>query len=185
LVKRVRHKQRASVRRRIFWRDASGASALEFAILALPLILLLLAVFEVGVVYFANFSLENAVSQGARLIRTGQVQSQGFSASQFKTEVCKHISPPISCEGMKLDVRHFSSFGGSNLTNPLDGNGKLKTNFSYDPGVGGDVVVVRAFYEWTLTAKLPKQVGLSNMTNGDRLLVATTAFRNEPFPSPQ
>jgi len=187
LVKPARHKQRAGVRRRFFWRDASGASALEFAILALPLILLLLAVFEVGVVYFANFSLENAVSQGARLIRTGQVQSQGFSASQFKTEVCKHISPPITCGGLKLDVRHFSNFGGagSDLTNPLDGNGNLKTNFSYDPGVGGDVVVVRAFYEWDLTAKLPKQIGLSNMSNGDRLLIATTAFRNEPFQPPQ
>jgi Flp pilus assembly protein TadG len=185
LVKPSKHKQRASVRRRFFWRDASGASALEFAILALPLILLLLAVFEAGVVYYANYSLENAVAQGARLIRTGQAQSQAFSASQFKTEVCKNISPPITCDGLKLDVRHFSSFGGSSLTNPLDGAGNLKTDFSYDPGVGGEVVVVRAFYEWNLTAKLPKQIGLSNMANGDRLLVATTAFRNEPFPQPQ
>lgn len=168
---------------RRFWRDASGASALEFAMLAFPLILLLLAVFEVGVVYFANFTLENAVTQGARLIRTGQAQTQGFDAGKFKTEVCKNLSAPISCAGLKLDVRHFSSFGsaGSDLTNPLDGNGNLKTNFSYDPGVGGDVVVVRAFYEWDLAAKLPQQIGLGNMSNGDRLLVATAAFRNEPF----
>ena len=44
--------------------------------------------------------------------------------------------------------------------------------------------MVRAFYEWTLAAKLPKEVGLSNMANGNRLLVATAAFRNEPFPKP-
>lgn len=164
-------------------RDRSGSSAVEFALLAFPLILLLLAVLEVGVVYFANFALEGATAQGARLIRTGQAQTQKFSATQFKTEVCKHLTAPIQCSALKLDVRHFSSFGGANsdLTNPLDGSGKLKTNFSYDPGTGGDVVVVRAFYEWDLTAKLPKDIALSNMENGNRLLVATVAFRNEPF----
>ncbi len=166
---------------RPFSRDASGASAVEFAMLAFPTILLLLAVLEVGIVYFANFELENAVSQGARVIRTGQAQSQSFDASKFKTEVCKHLSAPISCTGLKLDVRHFSNFSGSDLTNPLDSNGNLKASFSYDPGVGGDVVVVRAFYEWSITAKFPKAIGLSNMSNGDRLLVATAAFRNEPF----
>jgi hypothetical protein len=57
----------------------------------------------------------------------------------------------------------------------------MKANFTYDPGVGGDVVVVRTFYEWDIAAKLPKPIGLSNMANGARLLAATAAFRNEPF----
>jgi hypothetical protein len=60
---------------------------------------------------------------------------------------------------------------------------------SYTPGVGGDIVIVRAFYEWDLLAKLPiMPVGnnhidtrLSNMPNGDRVLIATAVFRNEPF----
>jgi Flp pilus assembly protein TadG len=177
-----RHGRGSGVIRR-FGRDRAGSSAVEFALLAFPLILLLLAVLEVGLVYFANFALEGATAQGARLIRTGQAQTQKFSATQFKSEVCKHLTAPIECGGLKLDVRHFSSFGGagSDLTNPVDGNGNLKANFSYDPGAGGDVVVVRAFYEWDLTAKLPKDIALSNMANGNRLLVATVAFRNEPF----
>ena len=168
---------------RRFCRDGGGASAIEFAIVAMPLILILFAVLEVGLIYFANFSLENAAAQGARLIRTGQAQTQSFDAAKFKSEVCKYVSPPITCGGLKLDVRHYSNFGGagSNLTNPLDSNGNLKTTFSYDPGVGGDVVVVRAFYELDLIAMLPNQIGLGNMTNGDRLLMATVAFRNEPF----
>ena len=78
-------------------------------------------------------------------------------------------------------MRHFSKFGDASLTNPLDGNGNLKTNFAYEPGEASDVVIVRAFYEWNVTAKLPKQIGLGNMTNGNRLLAATAAFRNEPF----
>jgi Flp pilus assembly protein TadG len=167
-----------------FGADRSGASALEFALLAGPFLLLLVAVAEVAVVYFANFALDNAVAQGARLVRTGQAQTQKFDAAAFKTEVCKYISAPISCSGLKLDVSHFASFGGVQLTKPLDASGNLKSSFNYDPGVGSDIVVVRAFYEWTLTAKLPQAISLSNMSNGDRLLVATAAFRNEPFPAP-
>ncbi len=167
-----------------FAADRSGASALEFALVAVPFLLLIFAVLEVGLVYFANFTLENAVSRGARLIRTGQAQAQQFSAEQFKTEVCKSLGPPLSCSDLKLDVRNFTNFSSANLTDPLDGSGKLKSNFKYEPGQGGDIVVVRAFYEWTLAAKLPKEVSLSNMANGNRLLVATAAFRNEPFPKP-
>ncbi len=169
---------------RPFWGDASGASALEFALVALPFILLLLAVLEVGIVYFATSELDNAVVEGARLIRTGQAQNQNFDAGAFKTQVCTHLTAPISCSGLMLDVRHFSNFSSINLTNPLDANGNLKTTFSYDPGVGGDVVVVRAFYDWGLTAKLPNEIALSNMSNGDRLLISTAAFRNEPFQTP-
>jgi Flp pilus assembly protein TadG len=178
---------RGSPRLGRFCRDRSGASALEFALVAIPTILTLLAIFEVGIMYFATFNLESATAQGARLIRTGQAQSQNFDAGKFKTEVCKHVTAPITCAGLRLDVRHYSSFGGagSDLTNPLDGNGNLKSNFAYDPGVGGDVVVVRAFFEWPLVAKLPRAISLANMQNGDRLLVATAAFRNEPFQPPQ
>ncbi|MGZ5917755.1 MAG: TadE/TadG family type IV pilus assembly protein, partial [Methyloceanibacter sp.] len=39
---------------RRFWSNASGASALEFALVAVPFILLVLAVLEVGIVYFAD-----------------------------------------------------------------------------------------------------------------------------------
>lgn len=163
--------------------DRSGASALEFALVATPFIFLLLAVMEIGLVYFANFSLENTVSYGARLVRTGQAQTQTFDAGRFKAEVCKHIAAPITCDGLKLDVRHFANFTDSQLTDPMQ-NGKIKTNFSYDPGEAGDIVVVRAFFEWELMSIFPKTIRLSNMTNGNRMLIATAAFRNEPFPKP-
>jgi Flp pilus assembly protein TadG len=144
-------------------------------------ILLLLAIMEVGLVFFANYALENANGYGARLIRTGQAQTKGFDAAKFKSEVCKHLSSPLSCSGVKIDVRRFTNFQSASLTNPLDDNGQIKANFTYDPGVGGDVVVVRSFYEWAIAAKLPKPIGLSNMKNGARLLAATAVFRNEPF----
>ena len=164
-----------------FGRDASGASALEFAIVAIPLIVLLLGTLQVGLLYFANFALESATAHGARLIRTGQAQNKKFDAAAFKNEVCKHLTTMLSCTKLKLDVRRFDSFTKSELTNPLDSNGAMKTTFSYDPGVGGEVVVVRSFYPWDLRASLPDLIDLSNMKSGERMLIATAAFRNEPF----
>ena len=40
----------------------------------------------------------------------------------------------LPCDKLKLDVRRFSNFSSTELTNPLDANGNLKTKFSYDPG---------------------------------------------------
>jgi Flp pilus assembly protein TadG len=175
-----------------FSRNSSGASAIEFALVTAPLLLLLLGLLGVGLIYLANATLENAVAQGARLIRTGEAQGQSFDAGRFKTEVCKHLTAPVSCAGLRLDIRTFSSFGGSDLTNPLDSSGNLKSEFSYAPGVGGQVVIVRAFYEWDLPARrpidelckilgAPEGCSLGTMQNGNRLLIATLAFRNEPF----
>src|SRR3989304_6705434 len=135
-----------------FGRNSSGASAREVAMVAGPFLLLLLGVLAVGLVFAANMTLENAVAQGARLIRTGEAQSQGFNAGTFKTEVCKYMTGLLSCGGLKLDVSSFSDFGSTTLTNPLDGSGNLKSDFNYATGVGGQVVVVRAFSEWDLLA---------------------------------
>ncbi len=166
---------------RRFGSNASGASALEFAIVATPLLLLLLGVLQVAFVFFANFSLENAVERAARLIRTGQAQS--FNSSAFKNEVCKEITAPLTCSGLQLDVRKYTSFGSAaaGLTQPLDSDGNIKNDFSYDPGARGDVMVVRAFYPLDIGALLPEEISLSNMADNNRVLIATAAFRNEPF----
>jgi len=173
-----------------FGRNSCGASALEFAIVAGPFLVLVFGILAVGLAFAGNMTLENAVAQGARLIRTGEAQGQDFDAGTFKSEVCKYLTAPLSCGGLKLDVRTFATFGSSDLTNPRDSNGNLKSQFSYQPGAGGQIVVVRGFYEWNLLAALPIipvshnqsiDTRLSNMQNGNRLLVATVAFRNEPF----
>jgi Flp pilus assembly protein TadG len=186
ITKATSEKRRLGTRLATIGRDCAGAAAIEFAIVAAPLLVLIFMMLQVGVIYLANGALENAVAQGARLIRTGEAQGQSFDAGRFKTEVCKYLTAPLSCARLNLDVRTFSSFGSADLTNPLDAGGNLKSGFSYQPGVGGQVVIVRAFYDWDLPTKFPKaisgiQVSLSNLKNGDLLLIATQAFRNEPF----
>ena len=77
---------------------------MEFAILGGFFLLLMIGILAVGLVFVGNMTLENAVDQGARVIRTGEAQSQGFDAARFKSEVCKYLTAPLSCSGLKLDV---------------------------------------------------------------------------------
>ena len=164
----------------LFRKDRSGTTAIEFGIVAAPFFALLLAIIEVSLVFYGGFTLENAVDNAGRLIRTGQAQQQGFNQAQFKTEVCNNVYALFDCAGnLKVEVLRFDDFNGISLPDPIDGSGNLRNDFSYDHGNARDVVIVRVFYEWDLIAKFPGLLG--NMANGNRLLVAATTFRNEPF----
>lgn len=161
-------------------RNESGASALEFGLVAAPFFALLMALIEVSLVFFGSFTLENAVDQSARLIRTGQAQEAGMSADGFKTEVCDRVYALFDCEGgLKVEVQTFESFSDITLEDPLE-DGELQDDYTFETGNGGDVVIARAFYEWPLIARIPG-AGLGNMPNGSRLLIAASTFRNEPF----
>lgn len=165
-----------------FGRDQRGATAVEFGLVAIPFIALMFAILETALVFFAGQTLETATINAARLIRTGQAQQQGLSAAAFKDKVCSQVMALFDCTAqLKVEVSTFPSFATVDLSKPVDAGGNLKTSFNYAPGKGGDIVVVRAFYEWPVFVKL-LGLDLSNMGNGSHLLSATAAFRNEPFP---
>ena len=172
----------ARVTRR-FGQDQSGATAIEFGIVAVPFFALIFAILETALAFFAAQTLETAVSNAARLIRTGQAQQQGLTAATFKDTICNQIASLFNCQSALLvDVKTYPTFGSIDLSTPVDGSGNLDTtNSTYTPGNGGDIVVVRAFYEWPVFVD---KIGnsMSNMPNGSHLLAATAAFRNEPFP---
>lgn len=52
---------------RPFARDKRGASAVEFALIAPVLIAFLFGVAQLGILFFANAGLQNALAEGARL----------------------------------------------------------------------------------------------------------------------
>ncbi|HOV03219.1 MAG TPA: pilus assembly protein [Kaistiaceae bacterium] len=163
-----------------FGRDKRGAAAVEFALTAFPFFAMLFACLETGLVFFAEQSMESGVARAARLIRTGQAQTGGFDEAKFKDAVCHYMIAVSDCQSnLYVDVRTYASFKNADFSSPTE-DGKLKTDFQYDPGVGGDIVVVRAFYEWQTYFNF-FGYNMSNLSDGKRLLGAATAFRNEPF----
>ncbi len=138
----------------------------------IPFLLLLLATFEIGFVYWANKELENATNDAARLVRTGQAQAANMSQAELKAEACKHVAILVDCNTrMRLDVRSAASFSDISPPQAKDGNGALKSDsdFTYAPGTADQVVLVTAFFDWPA------------LFQGARVLRATVPLRNEPF----
>lgn len=167
-----------------FRRAKDGATAVEFAMVALPFFFLLFAIMDISLMFFASTTLENGIIAAARKIRTGEAQAANMTAQQFRTLVCNEISMLLGCDArLGIDVRKYSGFGSVQFAPALDQNGNMSGNMTFNPGTAGDVVVVRAFYTWPM---LTPTVGtqFSNMAGGKRLLESTMAFRNEPFNGP-
>jgi Flp pilus assembly protein TadG len=164
-----------------FLRSRKGTTAIEFALIALPFFLLLFGIIETTMIYFANAVLENGLEVVARKIRTGQVQTQSLSEQDVKNLLCAEIDALLACDAhLAIDIRPSSGFSGVTFTNPLDGGGNLRTDFTFDPGKAGEVVLARAFYTWDVMTPLIAGF-LANTAGGDRLLISSIAFRNEPF----
>ena len=165
-----------------FHNNKDGSTAVEFAFVAAPFFAIMFAVFEVAFSFFGELMLESGLQGAARLIRTGQAQQQGFSEVEFKNSVCAGMHGLLDCNAnLTVDVKSFDEFNNIVIPPPLNAQGELSGGFGYSPGVQGSVVVARAFYEWSLLTPKLGSIGLDNMKSGDRLLVSTTTFRNEPF----
>jgi len=172
--------QWASARRLI--RAQDGATTVEFAMVAAPFLAMVFAIMETAIVFFAGQVLETAGADSARLIMTGQAQTQGFTQAQFKAAVCGKIYGLFNCSaGLYVDVKNYTSFSSINNAKPGDANGNLQTgNFGYAPGGPGNIVVVRLVYQWPVYVSL-LGLNLSDAAGGKRLIMSTVAFRNEPY----
>ncbi len=168
---------------RKFVRRDDGAAMLEFGIVVFPFLALLFAIIETALVFFAGQVLETAVADSARLILTGQAQSQSLNATTFKNKVCERVFGLFDCQGgIQVDVRTYQSFANATITKPVDPNTGLldTTGFTYQPGVAGDIVVIRLVYKWPTFVRT-FGLNVSDLSDGYRLLMATAAFRNEPY----
>lgn len=155
-----------------------GVAAIEFAMIGPPFIALLLAIFETGIVFFAQQVLQTATLQASRGIMTGQVQTNGITAAQFQQTVCDNAGSLFDCSKIMVNVQTQPSFGAP-LPSPIS-NGKAITTTNFNPGVAGDIVIVQVYYEWTVWTG-PLNFSLANLADGNDLLVATSAFRNEHY----
>jgi len=156
-----------------------GATAVEFALIGAPFLALLLAIFEVALVLLMQQALQTATTKAARLILTGQAQSQNTTAAQFKQQVCNNGASMFNCANLYVNVQTFASFSSVSMLNPVQNGNFNAASMSYSLGNPGSIEVVQVFYEWPVYLG-PLGFNLSNMSGNIHLLVATAAFRNEP-----
>lgn len=166
-----------------FRRDRRGATAVEFALVAAPLLLLLFSVLELALLFLISTTLESATYNAGRLIRTGQFQG-GASVTPvtLKTNICSGLSwlGSACANSLEVDVRTYASFTNPSIPDPVS-NGKFDTQaLAFNPGNPGDIVLVRTFYKWTLVT--PFLTGsLQRLSGGVSVITASSLFRNEPY----
>ncbi|MDB5438433.1 MAG: pilus assembly protein TadE [Caulobacteraceae bacterium] len=167
---------------RRFGRARRGAAAVEFALVALPFLTLVFAVLELGMIMLVNTTLNQALGATARMVRTGQVtNATASSAAGLKTVLCTQMSwLGASCSSkLNLDVRSFASFTG--VTGPDSTNALNAAKMCWDTGGPGSVVLVTAYYPWTVFAPVLNSALLTSGNSTQRVIVATAAFKNEPY----
>ncbi|MDO6966205.1 TadE/TadG family type IV pilus assembly protein [Rhizobium alvei] len=186
-----------------FRRNREGAAALEFAILAVPFLMLTFATFETFFAFAGEQVLANAVETMSRKIRTGEITfAQGKATDmtevEFREAFCEEIavfnmcsdSEAASPDKLHIDVRQFSSFGDMPRQIPKVSTADYAdldtTGFGFSPGGPNSINMVRAFYRWQIITDIIRPYVTTIRPEGDPLptdylMVSTAAIQNEEY----
>ena len=165
-----------------FRRARGGATAVEFAFVAIPFFMLLCGIMEVAMIFIASTTLENATTQAARSIRTGQLQTSGTpDEASFKKAICDQmVWMASSCSAnLYIDVRTSNSFATLAPPAVITGGAINPAALTFAPGAPQQITVVRAFYRWPMI--VPGLTGAMGNLGTATLLSSTAAFRTEPY----
>jgi Flp pilus assembly protein TadG len=162
-------------------RDQRGAAAVEFALLIAPLLFLLFGIMEVSMQYFVSAALDSAVQRTARLVRTGQAQSQNMTIDSLRDEMCSNIMNLFDCSSNSyLLVDTVNNLVAPTHALPVKADGQFISDVTFEPGSGHSYVIVRGYFQFSPLFNVFGAL-TPGLSNGKRLLVASALFRNEPF----
>jgi Flp pilus assembly protein TadG len=134
--------------------DRRGVTALEFALLSVPLCLLLLGTLEAGYDFFVQAALDSAVQTAARSVQVGS--SQGYVsgksvAAWVASAVCPALGHMLDCGQLYVSVTSIPSGTGQNFytymaANPLTLAAITSSNNAVCTGSPGQLMVLQAYY---------------------------------------
>ncbi|MCB9989629.1 MAG: pilus assembly protein [Rhodospirillales bacterium] len=163
-----------------FWRDRKGTTAIEFSLLAIPFVTFVIGIIELALMGASASLLQGAMSDAARLVRTGQVQqTSGDPQQMFADALCAKASVLLNCSNIQYSVERLDAFSDANPAPDVDEDGNL-VNTQFDPGASRDVVLIRVAYGYRFMTPLIGNV-FSNYANNTRLLVSSMVLETEPY----
>lgn len=167
-----------------FLRNREGATAIEFAVLALPFCLLVFAILESCISFAAQQLLMNATDEVARQLRTGQLKEAAATEAEVHSRICGKLEILVAkdCPGLEIDLRSFTTFEQAALirTKFASGGDIDTSDFVVDPGPSLSRNMLRVYYRWPVITDFMRRY-MSNLPDGKTLLFATATWQNEPF----
>jgi len=167
-----------------FWvRSEDGTTAVEFSLLALPMIMMIVGILEISILFASATLLEGAAGSSSRMIRTGQLQQgamgAGDPAAIFRQSVCDYAIALIDCDDVVIEVREMDSFADFDDFAPeYDADGNLVSQGFNASGSGGRVLV-RIGYRYEMMTPFIGPL----IAGGDNALqfLSTVVLQNEPY----
>ncbi|MFD2237900.1 TadE/TadG family type IV pilus assembly protein [Aureimonas populi] len=172
--RRTRPRRRAGLPRRLAG-DRSGATAVEFALLAFPFFLTIFALLEVALLFVAELTLDAGVDRIGREIRTGQTFAAQPTREEFRQALCSSVGFLLDCDKLKIDLATYTSYGAIE-PGPPRRDGRIDDDaLRYEIGGASEIVALRVYYEWPIVTNVMRQI------QDTQLLTGMTAFRTEAF----
>jgi len=182
-----------------FWRDLRGVAAVEFAIMAPVLILVVAGTMEVSMVLAVSSLLEGGLRDAARYGITGFVPSGTTREEQIKAIIGDATIGLVDMSNANIQTLIYPSFGDIGQPEPYDdqnSNGAydvgepytdINSNGQWDPDMGaaglggpGEIVLYKITYDLALMT--PLLGNIMGGSDGKVTLRASIAVRNEPYP---
>lgn len=164
-----------------------GATAIEFAFVITPLIFMIGSIFELGLVQFTQFQIQNGVQDAARTIRLGPPAGATGAAllplqADLKAQICRNVVFIRNCAtAINLEVVHAATFVDlSPDVNDLIDVGSVPTP-AYLPGGSNTVGSVIATFDWQFI--FPLMTVFANISGNPPKyrLGGSLIFKNEQF----
>jgi Flp pilus assembly protein TadG len=153
-----------------------GQTTVEFALVSMLFFCLLLAIIDLGILFYVNLTMQHAVRSGTRYAVTGQ-SGLGTDRRSALIQAIKNNSVGLYDKNLhvpKDPVISVITPGAISFTNYSG------TPATGDPGKPNDIVVVRLTYTWPLTTPLLKPF----FPGGKYTFTVKSTMKNESFPTP-
>lgn len=164
-----------------FKRNEGGATAVEFAFVGLPFFLLMFAIIEVSIFFFAGQVFESSVDVVGRMVRTGQLASN-MTEAEFKQIICDETATLFKCEDIHVDLTVVATFAA--ITPPPTPTNLVTglTAFQFTNPGPSQIVKLTVMYEWPVVTNYVASY-LSKLDSKNALMTTIAVFKTEPWPT--
>lgn len=165
------------------FRDA-GSATVEFVIVFPMVMAILLTSIDFGAFMLRQVFLDRGVNIAVREVLLGNIPSSGQSA--FREVVCSQVVLIADCTtSISIEMRPINTNTWQGIYDPaqcVDRSANITPTLTFNPSNGNqDLMLVRVCASVdpfiTITGMI---FGLEQGTDGDYLILASTAFTNEP-----
>ena len=172
--------------------NESGATAVEFALVASALIFTILFIMIVSLILYFQQALDRATTKAARQVMIGSVQKNSVSQANFQTQIlCPYLPAAFNCGNVIVNLQTateaakpggyyaFVNSGATSLVIP-----PLTNNASqYAPGLQQSYEYLQVIYPITfIPGAFASMLGQATFNGATAyLIVSTAAFKNEQY----